>query len=212
MVDKKIEEAVKDILENSKERKFLESVELSINLKHVDLKNPKNRINEEIILPNGRGKPIKIGIFATGELAVKSKAVADLVISLEEIGDMADNKQNSKKLVNEYSFFIAEAPLMPTIGKSLGIILGPRGKMPKPVPPNADPEPIVNNLRKTVKARSKERRTFHIPIGTREMNAEDIAENAEIVLKKIINSLERGKANIASAYIKTTMGHSAKIM
>jgi len=212
VVDKKIEDAVKDVLENSKERKFLESIELAINLKHVDLKNPKNRINQEIILPKGRGKDIKIGVFATGELAVKSKAVADIVITPEQIDEFAEDKRNSKKLINDYSFFIAEAPLMPTIGKSLGIILGPRGKMPKPIPPNANPEPIVNNLRNTVRARSKENRTFHVPIGTKNMTVEDITENADLVLKKIISMLERGKANIASAYIKSTMGRSVKIM
>ena len=212
MVDKRIEDAIKDILENSKERKFLESIELAINLKHVDLKNPKNRINQEIILPKGRGKDIKIGVFATGELAVKSKDVADIVITPEQIDEFAEDKRNSKKLINDYSFFIAEAPLMPTIGKSLGIILGPRGKMPKPIPPNANPEPIVNNLRNTVRARSKENRTFHVPIGTKNMTVEDILENADLVLKKIISMLERGKANIASAYIKSTMGRSIKIM
>lgn len=212
MVDKNIEEAVKDILENSKKRNFLESVELAINLKNVDMKNPKNRINEEIILPKGRGKPIKIGVFATGELAVKAKKSADVVISPEEIDKLAENKKKSKKFVKKYNFFLAEAPLMPIIGKNLGIILGPRGKMPKPIPPNADPEPIINNLRKTVRARTKESKTFHVPIGTREMKAVDIAENAEAVLKKIITLLERGKANIASVYIKTTMGHAVKIL
>ena len=33
------------------------------NLKDVDLSNPKNRINEEILLPKGRGRSVKIGVF-----------------------------------------------------------------------------------------------------------------------------------------------------
>ena len=44
-----IEEAVK----SAKERKFKESIELAINMREVDLSDPKNRVNEEIPLPKG---------------------------------------------------------------------------------------------------------------------------------------------------------------
>ncbi|MEM3482035.1 MAG: 50S ribosomal protein L1, partial [Thermoplasmata archaeon] len=43
-MDKNIYEAVKKALESSKERKFVESVDLAINLKFVDLADPKKRI------------------------------------------------------------------------------------------------------------------------------------------------------------------------
>ncbi len=211
MAEKKTIEAVKKAIESAPPRKFRESLELAINLKDVDLKNPKNRIEEEIILPNGRGKPIKIGIFATGELALKSKDVADVVLGPEDIDDLAENKRKAKKLANEVDFFIAEAPLMPVIGKKLGVVLGPRGKMPKPVPPNIDPKGIVENLKKTVKVRSKDRPTFHAHVGTVDMSPEEIADNIETVIKRLESKLERGRMNIKSAYVKTTMGPAVRL-
>ncbi len=213
LADKSIVEAVKKAIELAKERnrKFRESVDLAINLKDVDLKNPKNRIEEEIILPHGRGKQVKVGVFATGELAFKSKDVADVVITPEEIDDLAENKRKAKKLANDIDFFIAEAPLMPVIGKKLGVVLGPRGKMPRPVPPNIDPKGIVETLRKTVKVRSKDRPTFHAHVGTVDMDPEQIADNIEAVLKRVESKLERGRMNIKSAYVKTTMGPAVRL-
>jgi large subunit ribosomal protein L1 len=212
LAEKKTIKAVKEALESARERKFRESVDLAVNLKDIDLSIPKNRVDDEILLPKGRGKPVKIAVFGSGELALKAKTVADLVISPEELDDLADDKKMAKKLANDHAFFIAEAPLMPVIGKKLGVVLGPRGKMPKPIPPGADPTAIINNLRNTVRVRSKDRRTFHTPVGTRDMSTEDLAENVDVIIKRVIGKLERGRMNIASVYIKTTMGESVKLI
>jgi len=212
MAEKQVIEALQKALKDSKQRKFTESVELSINLKDVDLSIPKNRIDDEIILPKGRGKLIKVVVFGSGELAVKARSSADLVIQPEEIETVADDKRSARKMANSHDFFVAEAPLMPTIGKKLGVILGPRGKMPRPIPPQADPAPLIDNLKKTIKIRSKERRTFHAPIGTREMAPEDLAENLEAVLARVEMKLERGRQNIASVFVKTTMGPAVRVI
>jgi len=210
-MDKEIVDAVKKAIENSKQRNFKESVDLAINLKYVDLSDPKKRINEEILLPKGRGKPIKVAVFASGETALKAKNSADLVLGPEDIDKLAENKRNAKKLANQYDYFLAEAPLMTKIGKQLGVVLGPRGKMPKPIPPGSDPTGLIQNLKRTVRARSRDRRTFHVPVGTKDMKPEDIAENIQEVLKKITQKLEKGTGNIDSVYVKTTMGPSFKI-
>jgi len=212
LVDKQIVEDIKKAIDTAKPRKFLESVELAINLKDVDLGNPKNRINEEVILPKGRGKDIKIAVFGSGELALKARKTADLVIVAEEIDTFVDDKKKAKRMVIDHDFFIAEAPLMPIIGKRLGIFLGTRGKMPKPIPPQADPTSLIKNLRTTIRLRSKERKTFHVIIGVKTMKPEDIAENIEIVLKRLEERLERGRQNIQSIYIKTTMGPAVKMV
>lgn len=212
MAEKKTIKVVKEALESSKPRKFTESVDLAVNLTDVDLSIPKNRVDDEVLLPMGRGKTVKIAVFGSGELAIKAKKVADLVITPEEIEDLADNKKEAKKIANEHVFFIAEAPLMPTIGKKLGVVLGPRGKMPKPIPPSADPEPLVNNLRKTVRIRSKDKRTFHAPVGTKDMSPEDLAENVDVIMKRLIGKLVRGKMNIQSVYVKTTMGKAVRLL
>lgn len=214
MADKKTIEAVKKALEESKKlnRKFKQTIDVAVTLKNVDLNDSKNRIDEEIILPKGRGKESKIAIFASGELALKSKGKVDLVIKPEDIEDLSDDKKKFKKIVDEYDFFIAEAPLMPTIGKTLGVVLGPRGKMPKPVPPQIDITGIVKNLRNTVMLRSKSNKTFHTIAGKEEMNSEHIAENIDTIIKRLETKLERGRMNIGSVYVKTTMGPSVRII
>jgi large subunit ribosomal protein L1 len=214
MAEKKIVDSVGKVLEESKklDRKFKQKIDLVINLKNLDLTIPKNRIDEEIILPHGRGGEAKVALFASGELALKSKKHVDLLIKPEEIEDFSTDKQNFKKVADSHHFFIAEAPLMPTIGKTLGTVLGPRGKMPKPVPPNADVSGLVKNLRSTVKVRSKSNKTFHTIAGEETMSKEDIAENISAIIKRLESKLERGRMNIASVYVKTTMGPSERII
>ncbi|MCL2032273.1 MAG: 50S ribosomal protein L1 [Methanomassiliicoccaceae archaeon] len=212
MAEKPTVIAVQKALESAKKRNFVETVELAINLKDVDLAIPKNRIQEDIILPNGRGKTVKICVIGGGELALKAKDVADLVITPEELGTIADDKKQAKKIANSTDYFIAEAPLMAVVGKRLGIVLGPRGKMPKPIPPGADPSGMVDNLRKSVTVRTKDRKTFHVPVGTVNMSPEDIADNIDIVLKRVSLKLEKGMANVASAYVKTSMGPAERIL
>ncbi len=199
-------------LESAKKRNFVETVELAINLRDVDLSIPKNRIQEDIVLPAGRGKILKICVIGGGELALKAKDVADLVISPDELGALADDKKQAKKVANSIDYFIAEAPLMAVVGKRLGTVLGPRGKMPKPIAPGADPTVMIDQLRRTATIRTKDRKTFHVPVGTVDMKAQDIADNIDVILGRVEGRLEKGKHNIASAYVKTSMGPSEKVM
>jgi len=203
---------VKKALEGAPQRKFKESLEVSVNLRDVDLSVAKNRVDLEVILPKGRGKAIKVCLIGSAELAFKARSVADLVIQPEQLEDLAGNKKKVRELARKFDFFIAEAPLMPVIGKRMGQILGPHGKMPKPIPPNADPAPIIAAMKSTVRVKSGERRTFHAPVGTRDMTAEDLAENLDAVIKRVIGKLERGRVNIQSAYLKTTMGPAVRYM
>ena len=102
--------AVQKALEGAKKRNFVESVELAVNLRDIDLSLPKNRIQEDIILPKGRGKKVRVAVIGGGELALKAKDVADVVITPEELGTLAGDKKQAKKLANSVDFFIAEAP------------------------------------------------------------------------------------------------------
>lgn len=212
MTDQHLIDIIKKALKNSKKRNFLESIELAINLRDVDLSDPRNRIQEEIILPKGRGKPIKVGLFGSSEMALKVKDLADLIIQPEDIEGIAEDKSKAKKMLADYEFFVAEAPLMPTIGKRLGVILGTTGRMPRPVQPGSDPTAIITNLKRSVRVRTKDRKTFHVPVGTKDMSPEDLAENLDAIMKRITSKLERGKMNIRSAYIKTSMGPAVAVI
>ena len=68
-MQEKITQAITDALERAPKRKFVESVDIAFTIKDVDLKNPNNRIKEEIRLPSGRGREVKIAMFAAGEAA-----------------------------------------------------------------------------------------------------------------------------------------------
>jgi large subunit ribosomal protein L1 len=204
--------AVNDAIESAPKRKFTESVDLIVNLKNVDLSQPKNRISESIVLPTGRGKATKIGVFAKGDLAIKSRSGgADLIISPDDIDKMSSDKKLIRTTIRGIDFFVAEAPLMPSIGKSFGPILGPKGKMPDPIPSNADPTPIIKRLKRTVKVRTKDKPTFHALVGNLSMSVEDIAANVEALLNTIESKLENGAQNIASIYVKTTMGPAVRV-
>ncbi len=207
----KLEEKIKEAKSNGKERKFLESLELAINLKDLDLSNPKNRINDEVVLPKGRGREYKVAIFASEEMRQKVKGTIDISYGPEDLSKFADNKKDFKKIVNQVEYFIAESNLMATIGKSLGQVLGPRGKIPRPVPPGQDPSSMIGVLKRTVRVRTRDKKTFHVPVGTRAMPEEDVGANIREVFKRIIGKLEKGSSNIDSIYIKTTMGKAVKL-
>lgn len=208
----KLVEAIKKAIDEAKPRKFVETVEMAVNLKNVDLKRPENRIDAVVTLPHGIGKPRKVAVFARGDTALKAKESGAFVISPEELDELAKDKRKARKIAKEYDFFIAEAPLMPEIGKKLGPILGPRGKIPQPIPPLSDPTPIIERLKKSVKIRTRDRPTFHAPIGRRDMDPEKIAENAMEILKIVENKYENASQNVKSVYVKTTMGSAVRVI
>jgi len=211
MEAKNIAAKIKQALEGAPQRKFTESVDMAINLRDLDMAVPGNRINEEVVLPKGRGKKQKVAVIGSGEMVLKAKATADIVIQPDEIEKLADDRRTARKLVRSVEFFIAEAPLMPTIGKRLGVFMGPKGKMPRPMPPGADPTNLIDMLRKTVRVRSRDKSTIHVPIGSSSMTPEDIAANVMEVLHRVESKTPRGPGNIGSVYIKTTMGPAVKL-
>ena len=210
-MEEKINEALKSALERAPERKFTESVELAFTLKDVDLKIPTNRVQEEIRLPHGRGKEIKISMFAACELATKARKGEIHIIDPSTIEDLGGNKSSAKKLANKYDYFLSEVPHMGLVGRYLGVVLGPRGKMPRPVPPTVDPSMMAAGLKNTVVVRSRDKMTFHVAIGTRTQSEEHLMENVMTVYNRVTSKLERGIGNIRSLYIKTSMGPAIQV-
>jgi large subunit ribosomal protein L1 len=198
-------------VKSAPKRKFTQSIDLVVNLKNLDMNKPDNRIDQEVILPSGRGKDIRVALFAEGELAHQSKKIVDSVVEKDEIEKLAKNKKKSKELAMNHSFFLAQTDLMALIGKTLGPVLGPRGKMPRPVPPNMDIKPLVERLKKTVRIRTKDKLTFHLSIGAEDMGDDELTRNVEAVIGVLEGKLGKGSHNIRSIYLKTTMGPSIKL-
>ena len=208
MVDRSALEVVTEALGKAPERGFAESIEVAVNLKDLDLTVPKNRLEDEVPLPNGRGRPVRVAVIGSPELIQKIRGVADEVILASELDDAV---KNGKRLAGRIDFFLAEAPLMPTIGKRFGTILGPRGKMPRPIAPGSDPINLIRALQRSIRVRSKGNRTFHAAVGTRQMPPDQIAQNVDALLGRIVGKLERGRTNVESVYVKTTMGPAVRL-
>jgi len=201
---------IKEAKVASKKRKFSQSWDLTINVKGMDLKKPENRFKLEFMLPEGRGKDLKVCIIAD-QLSTEAKNHADMVILKDEIPGYAKNKKKLKKIANEYDWFFGEASLMAQIGKSFGVVLGTRGKMPKPLPPKVDVAPFVGRAKKSALVALKETPVIHVPIGSEKMEPERIAKNAEAVYKAVIEKLPKGKNSVKSVFIKLTMGKPIKV-
>ena len=144
-------------------------------------------------------------------MATKAKAAGIDVIDPATIEDIAGNRQQARKIANKNDFFLSEIPHMGTVGRFLGVVLGPRGKMPRPVPPNLDPGMIAAVLKDTAVVRSRDRITFHTAVGSREQGLDDLTTNTMAVWNRVTGKLERGAGNIRSCYIKTSMGPSIKV-
>jgi len=204
--------ALSELRQNLVKRKFSQSIDLVVKLREVDLKKPENRINETIPLPNPPEKPLKVCVIASGDLGTRAKtAGADMLVGRNDIDALSKDKKAARKLAQEYDFFIAEAPLMPLVGRALGSFLGPRGKMPTPVPPNAPIEQIVTAHRKMVRVRMREQQVLQCRIGTESMPDEKLAENIQAVVSRIEQKLERGFKNMAEILVKSTMSKPVKI-
>lgn len=214
MVEKaKILEAVKAAIETAPKRKFSESIDITINLKNIDMAQPKNRIDETILLPNGIGKNVGIVVIGKGDIVTQAKeSGVDLIMGPEEVERLGGQPREARKIAGQYRFFLAETAVMPTVGRHLGPRLGPRGRMPMPIPGGMDIRPIVEKLRNSVKIRTKDKKVFSAKIGSTTMTPEQLAENLDSVLKRVESVLEQGSMNIRSVYVKTSMGPAVRVV
>ncbi len=193
-------------LRKEKERKFDQTVELIVNLKKFNTK--KENVNSVISVPH-KVKEKKIAAF----LEVKNPKI--FTITEQEFGDYKDKKK-TKKLVDKYDFFIAQAKLMPKIATVFGKVLGPAGKMPSPqlgILMNTDDkliEATKEKINKSVKIRTKEP-SIKLPIGKQSMKDSEIIENTLSVYNALLKELPRNKENIKNVEIKFTMTKPKKI-
>lgn len=210
--NKTILEAIKHAKAKSGEKKFNQTVDLILDIVEIDMKAPEGKIQEVVELPHITGKPNKICVVASGEFAMKAKhAQADKVLERADLDALNGKKKELRKLASEYDVFISEAPLMPLVGRILGPVLGPRGKMPIPVPPNVDIAPIINKHRKTVVVRMRSQPIIQVSVGSEQMKDEELVENTMAVLRVLDGKLKRGLKNVKYAFIKTSMGEPVKI-
>jgi len=203
-MNEKILKTLQALKENSKKRNFSQTYDLIINLKEFDVKKLENRIDDSFSLPKGRGKEARVVIFSDN---VKTEN-AD-VLGTNEVNGLVKNKRAAKKFANEADFLFGEPKLMPVVGKSLGTLLGPRGKIPKVLVGNV--EDVIKKHKNSTKIRVKDSPVIQCIVGNESMKDEDVVENIEALLKFIEGRLPGGRSNIGKIMMKTTMGKPMKL-
>lgn len=199
---------MKDAVSAVKEEKknFTQTYDMIVNLQHINVE--KTPIDTEMILPNGKGRDVTIGIITETNVA-KAKELSPVVLTRAEL--QLIDKKAVKKIAAQCDYFIAEVPLMALVGKNLGPVLGPRNKMPKPLPPNAPVEVIVRNLKNTIKIKAKKSPIIQISVGSQGMPEEKVLENVKAVVEFLSTHLPRGKEQIKNIYLKSTMGKPVRL-
>lgn len=204
-------EAIEKAKKLAKARKFKQTVDLIINYSPLSSKKAEVKINEAVGLPNiVQEMKSKVCVIAEGDLAIKAREVTDKVIGREELSKAQADRKYARNLANSFQFFIAQADLMPLVGKTLGPILGPRGKMPTPLLASSDPSPLIKKLQRSVRVRIKDRPIAQSYIGLEDMPTDQLAENARRIVEFMDEKLKTTH-KVESIFVKLTMGPSIRV-
>lgn len=204
-----------------KVRKFDESIDFIINLKDLNLNDPKQRIDKEIILPNNivsTERP-KVCVIATDEILLEARNLGLDALDQDDLIKLNnEEKKYKKKFVKKYEYFIVEDKMMPNVARYLARFLGPLGKMPKPFPNGygivSTPDDLrtaIDRYLKVIRIQLKKQPSIQVKIGKKSMQKEKILENMKAVVDYIAEQMPHKYNNIKSIYLKTTMGQPVKI-
>ncbi len=204
-----------------KVRKFDESIDFIINLKDINLNDPKQRIDKEILLPNNiiTGEKPNVCVIASDEILMEAKNLGLETIDSDGLVKLNnEEKKVKKKFVKKYDFFIVEDKMMPNVARYLARFLGPLGKMPKPFPsgygiisnPN-DLQIAIERYLKIIRIQLKKQLLIQVKIGKKSMAKEEVFENLKAIVEYIADQMPHKYNNIKSMFLKTTMGHPIKI-
>lgn len=192
-----------------KQRKFVENVDLAINLT-LDTKQTDQNIRGSVSLPAGSGKEVKVIVFTADEAAQKEALAAGaLMAGMDELMTKIEGGFLG------FDYCVATPEAMKKMGK-IAKILGPRGLMPNPKNGN-----ITTDVVKVVKEILKGKVDFkndkfgivHVGVGKINFTTEDLVSNIKAVisaLKEIKPESIKGKY-IKNIYLTSTMGPSFMI-
>jgi len=179
--------------------KFDATVELHINL-NVDPRHADQNIRDNLVLPAGTGKTVRIAVFADDEAKGADISGVETVTKALDKGEI------------NFDVLISTPANMPKLGK-YARTLGPRGLMPNPKSGT-----VTNDVAKAIqdaKAGRVEYRVdstgiVHLGIGKVSFTPAQLAENARAVLTSIrANKPSSVKSNYVKAiHLTTTMGPS----
>jgi len=186
-------------LRKEKKRKFIQTVDLVMNLKNFDVR--KEALNTFIFIPHGSEK--KLAAFF-----MKRSKLID-TITEEDFVKYKDMK-DIKKLAKKYDGFIAVAPMMGKVATKFGRAFGPMNRMPSPqcgIVPQENEDMVndmISKMNNSIRIKNKEM-AIKFAIGKEDMPDEELAENINVAIKELEKKLPRGKDNIKEVLIKFTM-------
>ena len=102
--------------------------------------------------------------------------------------------------------------MMANIGKVLGRFLGPMGKMPAPIPPNAPIENMISKYRTAVRIRVRNQLAVATRVGDEQLDDAKVAENAMVAFNIIIGKLPNAEKNLKKVAIKLSMSPPVKAL
>ncbi len=203
-----IEDAVAILLTAAKERKFVETIEIAMNL-GVDPKQNDQVVRGVTELPHGTGAVVRVAVFAKDAKAAEAKAAGADLVGADDLAE-----EVLKGNIN-FDRCIATPDMMPLIAK-IGKILGPRGLMPNPKlgTVTMDVKKAVESSKGgAVEFRAAKDGIVHARVGKASFDAVKLADN----VRAFIGAINRAKpAGAKGAYIKkislsSTMGPGVKI-
>ena len=228
--DKMLKKSLEDAIDSSvikmkgkkdKVRKFDESIDFIINLKDINLKDPKQRIDKELILPNDitNKKNPNVCVIASDEILLEAKKMGVDTLDAGGLTKMdGEEKKYKKKFVKKYDYFVVEDKLMRDVARYLARFLGPVGKMPKPFPSGYGIISSVDELRdaidrykKVIRVSVRKQPIVQVKLGKKSMEMEKLFSNMKTVVEFIADLMPHKYNNFKSIYIKTTMGQPVKI-
>lgn len=192
-----------NLLKEFPKTKFVESVDVSINL-GIDPRKSDQNVRGATVLPNGTGKTIRVAVFAQGENADKAKAAGADIVGFEDLAETI------KGGAMDFDVVIATPDAMRIVG-TLGQILGPRGLMPNPKVGTVTPdvETAVKNAKAgQIRYRADKGGIIHATIGKVDFEPKALREN----LDALIADLNKAKPSSAKGIflkkitLSTTMG------
>jgi large subunit ribosomal protein L1 len=195
-------EAIK-VLKELPDAKFDETVEIAFRL-GIDPRKADQMIRGTVSLPNGTGRSVRVGAFATGEKAQEARdAGADIVGGEELVEEVL--KGNI-----EFDAAVATPDMMAAVGKA-GRVLGPRGLMPNPKTGTVTMD--IGKAVQDIKGGKVEYRTdrtgnVHMIIGKKSFSEQALLENYIVVIDEILRarpSAAKGKY-VKSLTVASTMG------
>lgn len=188
--------------------KFDASVEMHIRL-NVDPKHADQNIRDNVVLPAGTGKTVRVAVFGDEDDVAKAKAAGADVAKADEFLQQLD------KGVIDFDVLIASPKSMAKLGK-YARVLGPKGLMPNPKSGTVATD--VAKAVKEAKAGKVEYRVdstgiVHLAVGKTNFTAEQLRQNIDVVIASVKAAKPSSVKGtyVQSMYLSTTMGPSIKL-